>query len=218
MAEKAETLREYQTDQIIIRWSQSRCIHFAACVRGQPDVFDPGKRPWIQVSNAISKDLRDIVRSCPTGALHYEMLTSTEYEKPENENRVFVSPDGPLYLRGKLRLSRETETLEDTRLALCRCGKSENKPFCDGSHSKAKFQDSGALSSNQLSNSATDKSSLTLRPLKNGPLQLEGPFVLSAPAGSRQYQGSAAALCRCGASNRKPFCDGSHSKIDFSAD
>jgi CDGSH-type Zn-finger protein len=50
-------------------------------------------------------------------------------------------PNGPLFVRGLVRMVDEDGQLirEDTRLALCRCGASENKPFCDGSHRRIGF-------------------------------------------------------------------------------
>jgi CDGSH-type Zn-finger protein len=53
------------------------------------------------------------------------------------------APKGPLFLRGRIRIKDADGRLirEDTRVALCRCGASENKPFCDGSHRRIGFDD-----------------------------------------------------------------------------
>ena len=53
----------------------------------------------------------------------------------------------------------------------------------------------------------------------NGPLLIdaEGLTVCDATGGAFPVQGSNVALCRCGASETKPFCDGSHGRIDFQA-
>ena len=56
---------------------------------------------------------------------------------------------------------------------------------------------------------------LTVRP--NGPLRVEGPIVLKDAEG-REWDLTgkpAVALCRCGASEKRPFCDGSHNRIGF---
>lgn len=78
---------------------------------------------------------------CPSGALQYE--TPERAETPETEGlEVTVIPDGPLYLRGNFELQREDGTVvrRATRLALCRCGQSRNKPYCDNSHLEARFR------------------------------------------------------------------------------
>jgi len=56
---------------------------------------------------------------------------------------------------------------------------------------------------------------ITVRP--NGPLRVEGAIVLSDAEG-RQWDLTgkpAVSLCRCGASEKRPFCDGSHRRIEF---
>ena len=54
---------------------------------------------------------------------------------------------------------------------------------------------------------------------ENGPYLVEGTAVYTDADGNEQKtQGTMVALCRCGASANKPFCDGTHRKIDFKAD
>jgi CDGSH-type Zn-finger protein len=50
-------------------------------------------------------------------------------------------PNGPLFVRGRLRIVGDDGEVirEDTRVALCRCGGSSNKPFCDGTHRRNGF-------------------------------------------------------------------------------
>ena len=59
--------------------------------------------------------------------------------------RVVVHPDGPYLLSGEIELARPDGTVVRrlTRLALCRCGRSGTKPFCDGSHEGSGFADPG---------------------------------------------------------------------------
>jgi CDGSH-type Zn-finger protein len=112
-------------------------------------------------------------------------------------------------------LSPEGEVvLSDTRVALCRCGASKNKPLCDNSHVEAKFQDPGGWDAGSLKRREADGPTLRVRCLPDGPLLLEGPFRLVGADGTAA-EGSRAAACRCGASENKPFCDGTHSLIDF---
>ena len=61
-----------------------------------------------------------------------------------------------------------------------------------------------------------DKVTITTRP--NGPYLVKGPITLVDPDGKEfKVEGDTVALCRCGGSTRKPFCDGTHSKIGFQA-
>jgi CDGSH-type Zn-finger protein len=53
----------------------------------------------------------------------------------------------------------------------------------------------------------------------NGPLVVTGPIELYKNDGTRlEVKGNTVLLCRCGHSNRKPFCDSTHKKIEFKAD
>ena len=57
-----------------------------------------------------------------------------------------------------------------------------------------------------------------ITPLDNGPLMVEGEIELVSPSGQPiATKGSKSFLCRCGGSTRKPFCDGTHSRIGFAA-
>jgi CDGSH-type Zn-finger protein len=59
---------------------------------------------------------------------------------------------------------------------------------------------------------------ITVRP--NGPLRLEGEFEICDMDGKAfSHPGrTSIALCRCGQSEKKPFCDGTHKKISFASD
>ena len=83
-------------------------------------------------------------RACPTGALRYEPVDdSVAPEAPDEPTTIDVRPNGPLFVRGRVRLtSPGGEALEgEYRVALCRCGASENKPYCDNSHRLIGFRD-----------------------------------------------------------------------------
>jgi CDGSH-type Zn-finger protein len=59
---------------------------------------------------------------------------------------------------------------------------------------------------------------MKITPLDNGPLMVEGEIELVSPSGQPiATKGSKSFLCRCGGSTRKPFCDGTHSRIGFAA-
>lgn len=129
--------RAYVGTAITVRYDAARCRHVAECVRGLPHVFDPERRPWILVDAEPDAALvAEVVRRCPTGALHYTLVGGPD-EVPEPVTTVTAVPDGPLLVRGDLRIDLgDRGTLVETRAALCRCGRSANKPFCDGSHER----------------------------------------------------------------------------------
>ncbi|MBB5234516.1 (4Fe-4S)-binding protein [Deinococcus budaensis] len=128
--------KAYAGDEVTVYYDAPRCVHVANCVRGLPAVFRPRERPWIQVWNeADAARVAEVVRTCPTGALHYA-LHGAPPEAPAVPTTITPVTDGPLTLRGDLRLQTPAGELREVRAALCRCGASGNKPFCDGTHAR----------------------------------------------------------------------------------
>ena len=121
-----------------------------------------------------------------------------------------------MYLRGDLQLEREGQPAERyTRLGLCRCGASENKPFCDGHHARAGFTDPGCLAADAADESPEPAAGvLALKCAPDGPVVFSGQLEIRDAEG-RTVVRSQGALCRCGGSANKPFCDGSHRKLGF---
>jgi CDGSH-type Zn-finger protein len=103
------------------------------------------------------------------------------------------------------------------RAALCRCGHSANKPFCDNSHDKVRFRDAGAVGETG-DGYTVQGGKLTIKPSSNGPLLLSGNVAIRAASGRLAWKGTRVELCRCGGSRNKPFCDGSHKEIGFTSD
>jgi uncharacterized Fe-S cluster protein YjdI/CDGSH-type Zn-finger protein len=153
----------YDGESLSVTWDQKRCIHFVACVHGLPDVFDPGRRPWIDPDQASADAIEEVVTQCPTGALHVQRGGMNPETAPFS-NEITVAPNGPLILQGDIELlDADGETLlRDTRVALCRCGLSANKPLCDGSHDDA-FRDDGTLNATRLSETDTEHGTLRIR-------------------------------------------------------
>ena len=211
-------IRTYESEDATVTWDQKRCIHFAACVRGLPEVFDQNGRPWITPENASPDALLATVRQCPTGALHLHQPDGTNPEERPAEASVTVDANGALFLRGDVRVvtADGEELLRDTRVALCRCGLSSNKPLCDGSH-EGQFTDAGTLDDvGTTLEEATVGAELTVTPSSNGPL-LVGHTVQISGADGQTVTKPKVALCRCGHSKNKPFCDGSHRDAGFTA-
>lgn len=208
----------YEGEQLTVRYDVKRCIHAEDCVSGLPHVFDRNKRPWVEPDNANADALATVIMQCPTGALHFDRKDGGDFKDDSSSNIVTIQADGPLYIRGGIEVVDQDGTvlLNDTRIALCRCGLSKNKPFCDNSHLEG-FMDEGMLGEGGVKVGEKEgRLSITLS--KNGPLLLEGPITIVSTSGGEQRQGVRAALCRCGSSQNKPFCDGSHKRMGFISD
>jgi uncharacterized Fe-S cluster protein YjdI/CDGSH-type Zn-finger protein len=139
---QAEVRRIYQNEQIAVYWEPKLCIHSGNCFRGLPEVFQPQNRPWVLVDAASAGEIAEVVMTCPTGALHFKRLDDGPQEPQAQQTTIKAQANGPLYIRGHVQILGPGDRLirEDTRVALCRCGQSENKPFCDGSHRRVGFQ------------------------------------------------------------------------------
>jgi CDGSH-type Zn-finger protein/uncharacterized Fe-S cluster protein YjdI len=216
----SDKLHAFRNDAITVTWSSTRCVHAAACVAGLPRVFRPGEKPWIQPDAATADQLAEVVQRCPTGALHFERHDGGAAETPATRNEVRVAPGGPLYLRGDIELRTEAGEIvrRDTRLALCRCGASAHRPLCDGAHLAAGFADRGAigdLDAVQDAGPGPAGTTLVVTLTRDGSLHLEGPFTLVSADGTTRLEGTSTWLCRCGHSQDKPFCDGSHERVAF---
>lgn len=204
--------KDYRSDEITVSFDPGRCIHSKECIHGLPEVFDIEQRPWIQPDNSATATVAEVVMRCPTGALQFVRKDGGAEEPTPEENVVAVAADGPLYVRGdvEIRDSLGNTVLEDTRVALCRCGESQNKPFCDNSHKQSGFRHEGSIGKSPYEEDDANDGRLTVVLTPNGPLFLKGGFELKDSRGETGYRGEKAALCRCGHSGGKPFCDGSH--------
>lgn len=198
--------KTYAGAESTVTWDPSRCIHAAECVRGSTAAFDPERRPWIDPDAVPRDELERIVARCPTEALRVEGF---EPDRPA-ENEITLAPNGPLYCAGDLRV----EEASHGRVALCRCGASTSKPYCDGTHANVDFVDPGGVNADPKG--PHDRGgALRIRLAPNGPLLLDGPFALRTASGRVAARGTKAALCRCGASKNRPYCDGSHTAVGF---
>jgi len=144
--------RDYPADGITVHWDSIRCIHSRVCASALPTVFHPGERPWITPNAVRADELAATIDACPSGALRYTRTSAAaaaesndvaEVEAPAVT--VTPTPNGPLEVLGQITVVRSDGTVlrETKRSYLCRCGQSANKPFCDGSHSRAHFVDDG---------------------------------------------------------------------------
>lgn len=204
-------IHTYESDDLEIRYDVRRCIHAAECVQGAPEVFNPKNRPWVQPGAADAEHTAEVIRRCPTGALTYKPKADVAAEEPPSENTVRVAEDGPVYLQGDLEIEDSGGTVrKETRVALCRCGASHYKPYCDGSHTKAQWRDAGVVGDAKTKDTDGDQTTLRAKVTPSGPVLLEGPHRLIDAAGNTVKESDSGYLCRCGKSKNRPFCDGSH--------
>lgn len=210
---------DYPGERATVTWHGRLCIHVGECGRATGDLFVAGRKPWCQPDTGSDEEVQDVVLRCPTGALSARFEDDSWQETADAANSVHVACNGPLFVRGDLRIEGAPDDVPGLsyRAALCRCGKSNNKPFCDNSHEAAGFRDYGAVGESGTGGGASG-GPLKISPAKDGPLLLSGNLSIFTSAGRRAYSGSRAALCRCGASENKPFCDGKHKKVGFQGD
>ena len=130
-----------------------------------------------------------------------------------------VRPDGPLICKGDIDITLlnadEELILKEKEFALCRCGLSSKKPFCDGSHKSSDISIPQSFVDKREEEISNISEGLTITVKKNAMYSVKGAFTLFSRDGVSKTTRTKAALCRCGESNNKPFCDMNHKKCDF---
>ena len=144
-----ETLK-YTNNEVTVVWKPKECIHSTICWKGLIEVFNPKGRPWVKMDGATTEKIIEQVRKCPSGALSYylnaEIVANETADKVVAESaqvmKVEVTPNGPYLIKTEC-LIIHSDGREETKtgtVALCRCGASGNKPYCDGGHRKIGFE------------------------------------------------------------------------------
>ncbi len=216
----AHRLHNYTGEKIDVTYDAGRCIHAAECISRLHAVFDNSKRPWVQPDAGLADGVAATILHCPSGALHYERKDGGAVEPTPTQNTILLAEDGPLYLRGDFTIVNGAGevVVNDTRAALCRCGASRNKPFCDNTHITIGFTAPATVAEPQTTLETLDGGKLHIETTTNGSLHFSGNFMLVNDEGETVYQGTDEWLCRCGGSANKPFCDSTHNKIGFIAE
>ena len=125
-------------------------------------------------------------------------------------NELLVTSGGPLKMTGNITLINENGSVTHANsLSLCRCGASKNKPLCDDQHLDIDFFDGGAVSRISDWMPVTRPQTITVTCVKNGPLKFRGYLRIYNKKGQECIT-MGGALCRCGKSSKKPFCDNKH--------
>jgi uncharacterized Fe-S cluster protein YjdI len=156
--------RRYKNKDITVYWKPSACIHASYCYRELLEVFDPSKRPWVDMEGASTEKIIEVVNLCPTEALAWkwndesknesvssDQLNHIKFRRPELVDAVEqeleqpvsvkIMTDGPIVIKGSFTLhySGNKKEIRESMISVCRCGVSDHMPFCDGQHRKAGF-------------------------------------------------------------------------------
>jgi uncharacterized Fe-S cluster protein YjdI len=157
--------KKYRNDDITVYWKPSACIHASYCYRELIEVFDPSRRPWVDMNGSTTERIIEVVNMCPTEALSWkwnddeknepvgtDQTNHIKFRRPElmdikdamNEDlpvTVKIMIDGPIVLKGNFTLAYgdTKKEVKEGIISICRCGASDHLPFCDGRHRKTGF-------------------------------------------------------------------------------
>jgi len=130
-----------------------------------------------------------------------------------------VRPNGPLICSSDVNVTIQDADgnliAQEKELALCRCGQSQNKPFCDGSHKKAEFEARQEFTDERGEDLPEQQGELIITVKPDAMLLIKSPVTIFSRNGRSVTTRTKGALCRCGASNNKPFCDRQHKQCGF---
>lgn len=207
-----------QGRDVTIRFDASRCIHSRGCVLGHPEVYVPNVQgEWIHPDSATPEMVMVTALTCPSGAIRVSRNDGSAHsDVPPVVNTVRVRENGPLAIEAELTIHGEAQA--SPRATLCRCGQSKNKPFCDGAHAAAGFTATGENATKEFTALDVRNGPVNIQPLPNGPLLVTGNLEIVSGTGRTTDKVTKTALCRCGQSKSKPYCDGSHVAAGFTAD
>jgi CDGSH-type Zn-finger protein/uncharacterized Fe-S cluster protein YjdI len=212
-AQVADRIERVKGEKLELEFEAQRCIHSRFCVTWAPRVFLANvKGPWIHPDAMPVERLAEVAHACPSGAIRYRRLDGQPGESAPPVNLATVREAGPYAFRAELQIDGVPAGF---RATLCRCGASEHKPYCDGSHQKIGFGASGEPPSGTTDMLPVRDGVLAVDPQTNGPLRVRGNLEILSGTGRAVARVTSAYLCRCGASANKPFCDGTHAKIGF---
>jgi uncharacterized Fe-S cluster protein YjdI len=159
--------RRYRNNDITVFWKPDACVHASYCYRELIEVFDPGRRPWVDMNGGTTERIIEVVNMCPTEALTWkwndeeknkdispdqtnhvifrrpELLREKEKVFEKNPVSIKIMMDGPIVIKGDFtfQYSGNNKEMKDGIISICRCGASNQMPFCDGTHRKIGFED-----------------------------------------------------------------------------
>lgn len=203
-----------QGQQVAVSFDGDRCIHSRHCVLEHPAAFEAGaKGQWMHPDRESAADILEAAHNCPSGAITCTKADGSALETAPPVNTIRVMENGPLAVRADLQVGGQADGY---RATLCRCGQSANKPYCDNSHVKSGFVATGEPAAKATEPLARRDGTLSIEPTKDGPYHVMGNVELLGGGSGRPLDRTTDTwLCRCGHSQNKPYCDGSHAKVGF---
>jgi CDGSH-type Zn-finger protein len=132
----------YVGKRITIHDNRGICAHAGHCTDNLAKVFKLKEEPWIDPVAEAAEDIVNTIKKCPSGALSYS-IDDVEHRDRDGEPMVTVTKNGPYAVSGGVELIEQPrgEGASEEHYTLCRCGGSQNKPFCDGTHWHIEFKD-----------------------------------------------------------------------------
>ncbi len=136
-----DKLLTYEGAEASVSFNPRLCSHAAECGRLANNIFNPAQKPWIQPDNGTRAEVEAVVAACPSGALAL-LENGTRQHMLADRAQIEVEKNGPYWATGfVLPTDPQGEGMTEEKFVLCRCGKSGNKPYCDGAHRDAGWKD-----------------------------------------------------------------------------
>ena len=163
--------RHYTNGEITVYWKPSTCIHSSVCYTKLLEVFNPRKRPWVNMEGSTTDKIIGVINECPTDALTWKW-------NDEEKNEQVTEKD---YNHVKNRMKDGTASFD-----------------------KRETEVSEAI-----------EQPVSMQLMADGPIVVEGNFMITTSTGSQLKMMKMTSFCRCGQSGNMPFCDGSHRAAGF---
>ena len=132
----ADRREVFQGEGITIYDDRSICAHIGNCADNLAKVFKLRQEPWIAPTAEATEAIARVIATCPSGALSFALSGSDATVEEGHAPGVTASTNGPYFVGGSVPVTSPDGTPYEVRarFALCHCGGSGNKPFCDGTH------------------------------------------------------------------------------------
>ena len=133
---------DYVNGSLTVHDNRGLCAHSGFCSDNLASVFRTRIEPFVDPAGATAAEIIAVIGLCPSGALSYS-IDGVEHRDRGGESAIAYEPGGPYLVSGGCELVdvELPEGATTDHLALCRCGASQNKPFCSGKHSEVDFDE-----------------------------------------------------------------------------
>lgn len=121
--------------RLTIHDNRGLCAHSGNCTDNLAAVFRLKEEPFVDPDAATIEKVAEVIAKCPSGALSYTLDGVLHRDDRNEESAAAYAPGGPYVLTNvNLRGVDMASGATTDHCTLCRCGKSQNKPFCSGAH------------------------------------------------------------------------------------